>query len=248
MKRISFFAVIADSALSALCAFALIFTAVRFYTKNPALGLGLGIAAFLLFGALAFLRLNAKRGKAAAYGAGVSRRRNFATYLCTLSPDAAAGIIAKALGGTAEGARVLRGESIYISKFTPQPLSPNDICGAIAFESDKKKIVACNGATDDAKKFASIAGAQVVTSDEIFDKLEDMGALPEKYPFAEAAKPKLREALKGAIKRANAGRLFWCGLWLTAFSYFTFFPVYYIIAGGLMLIFAAVCLIFGKRD
>ena len=140
MKRISFFAVIADSALSALCAFALIFTAVRFYTKNPALGLGLGIAAFLLFGALAFLRLNAKRGKAAAYGAGVSRRRNFATYLCTLSPDAAAGIIAKALGGTAEGARVLRGESIYIPKLPRSPYRQTIYAGQSPLRATKKRL------------------------------------------------------------------------------------------------------------
>ncbi len=248
MKRLSLFSVIADSIFAAACAFAIIFTAVRFYTKNPALGLGLGIAAFLLFGALAFFKLNAKRGKAINFGKNQSRRQAFRTYLCSLTQKDALEVILPATGGNICDGGIENGDKFYIARFTPQPLSPNDMCGAIAFESNLKKVVVCNGATDEAIKFAALFGVEIKLSDEIFDRLDETGSLPEKYPFPDAVKPKLRQKFKGAIKRSNARGLFWCGLWLTAFSYFTFFPAYYIIAGGILLLLAAICLIFERRE
>lgn len=247
MKRISLFAVIADSILAALCAFALFFTAVRFYTKSPAIGLTLGIAAFVIFGALAFLRLSSKRGKAAAFGKNQRRRQALRAYLCTLATKEAKELLSGAVGGNICGQGVESDGKIYVARFEPSALTPNEMYEALAFDSSLKKVVACNEATDEAIAFAKRAGADIMTADEIFDKLEATGTLPESH-LKDDAKPAFKDRLKGAIRRANAGRLFWCGLWLTAFSYFTFFPVYYIVAGGLMLIFAAVCLVFGRRD
>lgn len=248
MKRRSILAVVFDSIFAALCAFAIIFTAVRFYTKNPALGLGLGIAAFVLFGALAFVRLCSKRGRAITFGKNQGRRQAFKTYLCSLNTKAAAALLLPALGGQATQKGIESGEVLYILHFTPQPLSPNDMCGAIATDTQLKKVVLCNSATEDGVKFANLFGVDVLFADGMYEQLEKQNALPEKYPFGDAIKPKFKDKLKGAMKRENAKRLFWCGLWLTAFSYFTFFPIYYIISGGVLLILAAICLVFGKRD
>lgn len=248
MKKMSLFAVVSDSILAAACAFALIFTAVRFYTKNPSLGLGLGCAAFVLFGALAYMKLSARRGKAIAFGKNSGKRKAFKTYLCSLDAQSAAGLIAPAFGGKATDAGVTCDGKIYLPHFTPNALSPNDICGEIAMNSAQKKVIVCNAATDDAVKFAGLFGVEIAFSDEIYDKLNELGALPESYPFAESLKPKLKDLLKRAVRRSNAGRLFWCGLWLTLFSYFTFFPVYYIVSGGIFLVLSAVCVLFGARD
>ena len=40
------------------------------------------------------------------------------------------------------------------------------------------------------------------------------------------------------ISRKLCAPLFWSGLALLGLSYFTFFPIYYIVSGGIMLIFA----------
>lgn len=247
MKKISLFATIADSLLAAACAFVIIFTAVRFYTKNPALGLGLGAAAFALFGALAFLRLNSKRGKAVALGKKQIRRRAAKLYLCSLKRDEALSLLNIAIDGKINRNGIEKESKIYLPEFLPEQLSPNDICGAKEVDGKLEKVIICNGATDEAVKFAKLLNIEIKPSDELLDKLEELNALPQKFSFGDSVKPKLKERLQGAIARKNAPRLFWCGLWLTAFSYFTFFPVYYIIAGGLMLMLAAVCLVFGKR-
>lgn len=247
MKKISLFAAATDSALAAACAFVLIFTAVRHYTDNAALGLGLGIAAFALFGALAFFRLTSKRGKACAFGKKQARRQAEKLYLCTLTKSAQVGLLAAATGGKATGAGAFKDGATYMPVFCPEMLSPNDICGATAKKCEGKKIIVCNGATDEAKRFAAFAGAEIINSDEILDKLEELHALPEELSKKNGTKAGIKQKFASLLMRKNASRLMWCGLWLTAFSYFTFFPSYYIAAGGVMLSLAAVCLIFGKR-
>ena len=248
MKRTSVFSVITDSVLAAACAFILTFTLVRFYTKNAALGLGLGIAASAAFGILAAMRLVSRRGKSNLLGRTNSKKRAFAMKLCTLPAGGAAKLILPATGGRITPHGIVTDEQSIIFKITPQPLSPNDICGAIEIDAGDKRAVLCTDATDEAKAFAEAAGIKIMYTDEVYTKLENMGLPDENYFLYGAARPKLKERLRGAIRRANAARLFRCGLWMTAFSYFTFFPLYYIAAGGIMLTLAAVCLIFGRRE
>lgn len=240
-------AVAGDSLLAAACAFTLIFTAVRYYTKNPALGLGLGCAAFALFGALAFVRLSAARGAAIEHGKNRGKKKAFATYLCSLGRDEATALLAEAMDGRATGDGAVCGDRLYLPVFMPEALSPDDLCEAARLKTDKKITAICNGATDEAVRFAAMFGIEMKFCDEIYDRLCERGAEPDVSAFAERARPAPREILKRAIKRSNARRLFWCGLWLTAFSYFTFFPVYYIVSGGIILVLAAVCAVFGTE-
>ena len=247
VKKISLFAVIADSAFAAACAFAVIFTAVRFYARDSALGLALGAAAAVLIGALAFLRLSSRRSACLTSSRARSRRQAFRAHLCSLPESRVLQLVQPALGGRITPAGIESGGALYIADFMPQALSPNDICRAIAAETAEKKIIMCNDATEEAVRFARSCGAETLFADDIFSKLESLDALPEHYADGKAARPSVKAALKDALKRANFGRLFRCGLWLTAFSYFTFLPAYYIAAGTIMLALAAVCLIFGKR-
>lgn len=239
MKRQSLFAVILDSVLAAACAFILIFTLTRFYTHRPVLGLCLGIAAFAAAGALAFLRLNARRGNALQKGRAQKKLAAFEKYTCMLTASGAAELIAAATGGSCTDIE-------YIALFRPEPLTANELCAATAHESGRRKCVVCNRAGDAAERFAKESGVEVMTAERLYGKLESAGALPELPPVA--ARTRLADRLKGAVLRSNAGRLMWCGLCLTAFSYFTFYPLYYIISGGIVLMLAAICLVFGKRQ
>ena len=244
----SFFAVITDSILAAICTFVLLFTVIRYYTKNIALGLATGIAMAVLCGILTFVRLHSKRGKALAAGKKLKRRQAFKLYLCTADADATNKLIADVTGGAITERGITTEDRIYITLFTPMPLSSNEICRAAAANSGLKKTIVCNEADDDAIQFAKAADIGLMFSDEIFEKLDRTDSLPGLNVAGVGTGARIRQKLKGAIKRSNAIKLFWCGVWLTAFSYFTFFPVYYIVAGGLILILAAVCLIFGRRE
>ena len=141
MKRQSLFAVILDSVLAAACAFILIFTLTRFYTHRPVLGLCLGIAAFAAAGALAFLRLNARRGNALQKGRAQKKLAAFEKYTCTLTASGAAELIAAATGGSCADIE-------YIALFRPEPLTANELCAATAHESGRRKCVVCNRAGD----------------------------------------------------------------------------------------------------
>lgn len=246
MKMLSLFAVITDSIFAAACSLFIFFTAIRFYTGNVPLALFFGIVAALVLGALCFLRLKAKRGRAISLGQSEGKRSNFKLYLCTLDKSGRMDILKKAYGGEIKDGALVSGDRIYVAEFTPLPLSSNDICRATAFASTLEKVVVCNSLSDEAKAVADRLDVRVAVADGLYEELEKKGELPESYPFKTGKKKNFMCMLKGAVKKSYALRWMMCGLWLTAFSYFTFFPVYYIVAGGVMLAFSAVCLLFGS--
>ncbi len=247
MKNSSLFSVAADSVLAAACALFITFTAVRYYTGLTAAALALGCAAGAALGAAQFMRLRKKRSCALAFGKKERARQAFKTYMCSLGERGAAQIIAAATGGKITPEGVVSDGKLYIAKFMPELLSPNDMCGAIAQDTPLEKVVVCNGATDEAVRFASTFGVRTELSDSLFERLENLSALPEGYLKYGRGREKFSQRFRKILKRAHAKRFMFCGLWLAAFSYFTFFPAYYIAAGGIMLIFAAACLLFGEK-
>ena len=79
--------------------------------------------------------------------------------------------------------------------------------------------------------------------DEVFALLKENNMLPEKYVYEEAKKEKFFKRVKSRFSKKICAPLFWSGPALLALSYFTFFPIYYIISGGIMLILSAVSLV-----
>lgn len=246
MKRASMFSVAADSALAAVCAFIFVFTAVRFYTDNPPLGAGLGVAAFAAFGSFTFLRLYSRRKSAIESRADDKRTQEFKNYLCTLHGERARVLTATATGGKAIDDVVILNGRAYVPLYLPEPLSANDICRATAFDSKGKKCVICNGASPEGMLFAEGADIEIMDSSALYAAFEERGLLPEKLPAARRGR-KFLTALKAGMNRRAARRLMVCGLCLTAFSYVTFFPLYYIISGGIMLALAGFCAVFGAK-
>lgn len=245
MKKMSAFALFADSFLAAACAFMITFTAVRFYTKEGAASLICGAAAFILFGAAAFARLRRKRGKLVRSRAESAKKRALFEHLSGICPEAAAELLLPALGGKMAEGGIESGDKLYFLKFTPRPLSPNEVCREATFSTPLKKIILCGAAEEQTAEFCRRCGAELAQGDEAYEAIKTCPFdPPPKAPRTKGPK----ELLSRAFRRSSAGRWLRCGLWLTTFSYFTFFPAWYIAAGGTMLVLAALCLIFGKRD
>ncbi len=79
--------------------------------------------------------------------------------------------------------------------------------------------------------------------DYVYALLEEKKLLPEKYIYEGAKKINVFKRIKMRFNRKICAPLFWSGAALLALSYFTFFPIYYIISGSIMLILAAVTLV-----
>lgn len=245
MKRINL-PLVFDSFFTAVCAFLLFYTAVRFYTKSAVWGLVFGICAFLLFGALAFLYIRKKQNKKLLLTRDEKDRKLLELHLSLLPDKDVAELFLNVLdGGSIQGKQVATDKSVYFFIFSLKQLSPDDIAGVIKFSTDKDKVVYCNSISAEAKELADNFAITYKTGDKIYLELKDKGALPEKFIFDGGKRPNAFKRIKARFNKKLTAPLFWSGLCLLAFSFFTFFPLYYIISGGLLLVLSAICLVFG---
>lgn len=244
MKRLNL-PLIADTFFAAVCAFLLFFTALRYYTKNAVIGLVFGICAALLFGALAFLYISGKQNKSLLLSRDEKNKKLLSLHLSLSSDYYITNLFKKCLGENAKirGKRVICGGQSYFFNFKMQPLSEDDIARVIKFKCDGDKIIMCNAASVPSAALAQHFQIQTKGIDEVFALLKKNNLMPEKYVYEDAKKLSFFTKVKSRFTRKLCAPLFWSGLALLALSYFTFFPIYYIISGCVMLLIAAIALV-----
>ncbi len=245
MKR--FIPLIADTLLAALCAFILFFTLVRYY-HGAAAGLAAGICGGLAAGGAAYVYISLKQKKndsAAAAGAGAAK---LCTHLALLDPREAERLFASCLKGAEQkNGRIEDEKNAYFLHFAPEPADMDDLLEAARADTDKNKnkIFVCCAATQKCTEFAECAGIEIAAAGKLYKMFEDAGALPQKY-LGERARVKFFARVKARFSKRICLPAFWSGATLMFFSYFTYYPIYYIAAGALMLALCAAAAIFGK--
>lgn len=242
MRRINL-PLILDTMFAALCAFLLFFTALRYYTKNVYIALGFAICACLLFGCLSFLYISRKQNKRLLLSRDEKQKKLLSLHLSLSSDDYICELISKCSGGKIGNGRIRTEESEMYFNFKMQPLSEDDIAAVIKHKCDLNKIIFCNRVSPEALSLAENFLIEVRQIDFIYGLLKDNGLLPEKYIYEGTKKISFFKRVKARFSRKLCAPLFWSGAALLALSYFTFFPLYYIISGGIMLILSAVALI-----
>jgi len=236
---------ILDTAFTAVVSFLLFFTAIRFYTKSAVIGLIFGIAAFVLFGMLAFLYISRKQNKSLLISRDEKQKKLLSLHLSLSSDDYVKDLMKKCLGEDAKirGKRVICGGKEYYFYFKMQPLSEDEVAQVIKRKTENEKVIFCTKTSVETVMLAESFNIKITCIDEIYSLLKSKELLPEKYVYDDAQKIGLFKRIKARFSRKLCAPLFWSGAALLALSYFTFYPIYYIISGGLMLILAAVALI-----
>ena len=238
---------ILDSAFTAVCAFLIFFTAIRYYTKNVYIALGFAICAFLLFGSLSFLYISRKQDKKLLISRDEKQKKLLSLHLSLSSDEYIAELFTESLKTEDEtpqikGGKIYAGDDLYFTVFKMQPISEDDVACAVKFKSDKNKIILCNRVSAEAAALAENFLIEIKQIDYIYKLLKDKKLLPEKYVYEGAKKIGAWKKIKARFSRKICASLFWSGMALLALSYFTFFPVYYIISGGIMLTLSVVAL------
>ena len=244
MKRLNL-PLLLDTLFAALCAFLLFFTSLRYYTKNAYIGLIFGICGGLLFGALAFLYISGKQNKSLLLSRDEKNKKLLSLHLSLSSDGYIKNLFKPCLGEEAKirGKRVICGGQSYFFNFKMQPISEDDVARVIKFKTPDEKIIYCNGASPEAAALAEHFTVKISGIDEVFALLKKNNLLPEKYVYEDAKKVGFFKRVKSRFSRKLCVPLFWSGAALLALSYFTFFPIYYIISGSIMLLLAAVALV-----
>jgi hypothetical protein len=245
MKRFNL-PLVSDSLFCGVCAFLLFYTAVRHYTKNIALSIIFGLAAAVLFGALAFIYIRKKQGRKLVSRHDEKQKNLLSLHLSVCPFAEVQDMFSALLDGKISGKNLTADGKIYFLKFCLSPLSPDDIAGVIKSKSQLKKVVLCNKISVDALALADNFLIEVTTLDSLYSLLKQKDLLPKEYIFNGVKKPRFFARIKSSFRKNRARPLFISGLCLLLFSYFTFFPAYYIVFGGLLLLLSLLCRLFGK--
>ena len=248
MRRLNL-PLVLDTVFAGICAFLLFFTSVRFYTKSAVLGLIFGITALLLFGALAYVYISRKQNKKLLLSRDEKNKKLLALHL-SLSSDAYIKTLFKSLfgeGARISGQKVLFGERANFFNFKMQPLTEDDVARVIKYRFDGKKRIYCAKISPEAAALAANFLIELTDIDGVYYALKEKELLPEKYVYEGAQKVKFFQKVKSRFNRRLAAPLFWSGAGLLALSYFTFFPIYYIVSGSIMLILSAVSLVVTQK-
>jgi len=244
MKRINL-PLVLDTAFAGICAFLLFFTAIRYYTKNVIIALAFGIAACILFGALGFLYISKKQNKSLLISRDEKNKKLLALHLSLSSDDYIKNLFKKCFDDAKiRGKRLICGGQMYFFDFKMQPLSEDDVALVIKYKFDGEKNIFCTKVSPEAAVLCENFSIKVTGIDDVYSLLKQKNLLPEKYVYEGAEKVSFFKRIKARFSRRLCAPLFWSGLSLMALSYFTFYPVYYIVSGGIMLILSATALIF----
>ncbi len=156
-------------------------------------------------------------------------------------------IAALAAAYRADGKEAAEGEEAVtvdgtpvIPLFTMQPVSADAVAVLLRRHGNGQFALACNGLTAEARALMSSFGRRAVEGDEIYALFARTGTTPSPLICGEIPRFKLKTKLKRTFSKANARPFFVSGSLLLLMSLFTFFPLYYLITGGLLLA-VAVC-------
>ncbi len=241
-----FIPIVSDAAVAALCTFMLAFTFVRYHFGNT-YGLIAALPAALAAGTLVFLYKGRKRKRALDTAAMSAGAEKLAAHLALLGPEESAALFARGLDGAKpDGSVAETDRGLYFCSFTPEPADRNALLTAIRHRTEKKKHFVCCTATQECARLAEETGIELICAEEIYGLLKEKDALPGKY-LLEKPKSGMFSKIKGGFSRRLCMPAFWSGAAMLFFSYFSFYPVYYIVSGSLLLVLCAAAAIFGKR-
>lgn len=246
MKKINL-AVISDVLFFTLCAFLIGFAALRYFFKSIAWAVIIS-ALIAVAVCLISLRLTIKRReKLIATTIGEGERKLLAMHLATLAPEKLTTIFLNALDGTyAVGNAIEDDKNAYRFCFKLNPITCDDIALFIKDRGEKQLVILCCSATPEAVSFAKDFSVCLKCIGEIYPLLKDKKLLPESYPFTSSVKKGVFKKLKARFNRRLCPSLFFSGLFLLVYSLFSFYPIWYIVTGSVLLTLSAICLFFDE--
>ncbi len=250
MKKIDL-PLLTDTIFMASVSLLFFFCLFRYYLRSFWAALACALAAAGGVAAAAYFLVRRKHRKRQEAGLSSAEIAKLTFHLAMEAPERAVKRLADALsakhGAQAKilGNRIRAGGTDYYPLFQLEPVSADRIAPIVRAEGDKKAIAA-GVLTPDAESLALAFGIAVMNAEEIYALLKETGCLPEEY-IAAAKKPKnIKEGLKRRIRKSSYKGYLLAGVMLLLFSLITFFPVYYIVSGSLMLATAVLVRFFGK--
>ena len=238
---------ISDALLAAVGVVLLFFTLVRYHISTAA-GLAAGIVAGLAAGAGAFCYIRARQKKSTDVSACRAEAEKLAVHLAILGDGGARKLLAECIEGARETGQFIESENaVYFTDFKLEAADIDDLLPLLRFDGAKKKYFACASATAKCADFAAAAGIALLCADDVYELIKVAEKLPGKYLWEGKKRKKFLTLVRSRFTRKLCLPSFWSGAALLFFSYFTYYPVYYIAVGSALLLLCGAAAIFGGR-
>lgn len=124
--------------------------------------------------------------------------------------------------------------NLCIPRFTMQPLSADEIARLIRAYGAEKTTVLCNVLSAEAQKLAATFGVKIIGKDEIYSLFQRTDSTPSPLILAEIPRKNAKKVFRRLVAKKSARPFFVSGILLLIMSLFTFFPIYYLIAGCIL--------------
>ncbi len=144
-----------------------------------------------------------------------------------------------------EGERILVGGREYFLRFHLEPATADELATVIRRGGGEKTVFA-SAFTKEAEALALSFGIELMDAEKSYALLQENDCLPENYIMGSQIKRSLKNGLRLRLARKSWKGYLLAGVSLLLFSLISIFPVYYIVAGGLLLAAAVLVRIFGK--
>lgn len=236
---------------------ALFFLCIFRFSMGLFAALAAALAAGGAAGGLYFAFMRRRRGKRRTAAAAHREAERLAFHLAMDAPEHNERRIADSLNAAREeGAeqyrpagdgRVCGNGETYFLRFRFEKVTADALCPVCRAEGDKKYVLA-GAFTDEAEKLAASFGVTLKGAEGVYDLLEAGGQLPERYIEPPAPPSGFRRALRRRVRRSAWKGYLFSGAFLLLFSLLAVFPVYYVVAGSLLLAAAVAVRFFGVRE
>lgn len=226
-----------DTLFFAACGGLLSLCILRYYRLNMWLSVLLSILFAILVGVGTFLFLYRKRKKQFNTTKDKEETEKLKLHLALSSKEANEKLFAPLLSESKT--------TIYLL-FRMQPISADAIAEKLRITPTEKQFgVFCNRLSEEATTLCDEFDIKVTQIETLYRELKERNLLPATYICGEKKRRGTKEKLKTSFSKKNSRSFFVSGAALAILSFFSFFPVYYVICASVLLLLSLFIRIFG---
>lgn len=240
MKKVDF-PLVADTLFYGACTLAFSFAILRYYRIALALSVVLSLLFALSVGGLFFLFAYGRHRRAALTKAQKKEKESLMLHLALEKPEAVRILLLEAFRKDGRDAHckedALSLDGVYCAPlFTMQPVSADGV--AHLLRTHAPVTLLCNELTAEAEQLARSFSCKIYKGDDIYALLTRTECVPEKLILGDVPRRTAKDKLRRSFRKSNARPFFVSGIALLFMSVFSLFPLYYLIAGGVLVLTA----------
>lgn len=134
---------------------------------------------------------------------------------------------------------------LMIPYFTMQPVSADAVALLLRELGTEPFTLLCNALSPEAEKLLTSFGKKAIRCDEVYSLFARTNTMPDPLICGEIPRRTVKQKLHRTFGKRNARPFFVSGLLLLFMSLFTFFPIYYLVTGSILLVCAVSVRFFG---